>query len=85
MTQHVVVTGANRGIGLAFVKQYLAKGFNVTAVVRKASDDLTATSATIIDGIDVASKSDVEKLQQQLANKPIDLLINNYSVVARID
>lgn len=80
MTQHVVVTGANRGIGLAFVKQYLAKGFNVTAVVRKASDDLTATSATIIDGIDVASESDVEKLQQQLANKPVDLLINNAGI-----
>ncbi|MGB6140447.1 MAG: SDR family NAD(P)-dependent oxidoreductase, partial [Pseudoalteromonas rhizosphaerae] len=34
MTKHVVITGANRGIGLNLCQQYLAKGYQVTAVVR---------------------------------------------------
>lgn len=45
---NVVITGANRGIGLALVKQYLAGGYSVYALCRNSSDALNATGAEVI-------------------------------------
>ena len=50
----VVITGANRGIGLALVKQYLAQSHRVYAVCRQASTALQETGAEIIEGVDVS-------------------------------
>ena len=80
MTQHVVITGANRGIGLAFVEQYIAQGFNVTAVVRTASEKLNVSGANVIEGVDVANADDIAKLKTQLGDQAIDILINNAGV-----
>ena len=80
MTKHVVITGANRGIGLEFAKQYLAQGYEVTAVVRKPSTELQALSVNIIEGIDVSQGDDVARLASALSGKPIDVLINNAGI-----
>lgn len=80
MTKHVVITGANRGIGLNLCQQYLTKGYQVTAVVREASDELKALDVTIISNIDVANEGDIVALQSQLHGHKIDLLINNAGV-----
>ena len=80
MTKHVVITGANRGIGLEFAKQYLAQGYEVTAVVRKPSTELQALSVNIIEGIDVSQGDDVVRLASALSGKPIDALINNAGI-----
>ncbi|TLX45183.1 short-chain dehydrogenase [Pseudoalteromonas phenolica] len=80
MTKHVVITGANRGIGLEFAKQYLAQGFEVTAVVRKPSTELQALSVNIIEGVDVSESDDVARLASALQGKAIDVLINNAGI-----
>jgi len=80
MTKHVVITGANRGIGLNLCQQYLAKGYRVTAIVRQPSDELKALDVTIISNIDVANEGDIVMLQNQLHGHKIDLLINNAGV-----
>ncbi|MFT6270626.1 MAG: NAD(P)-dependent dehydrogenase (short-subunit alcohol dehydrogenase family) [Alphaproteobacteria bacterium] len=77
----VVVTGANRGIGLEFVKQYLANGDQVIALCRKPSDELNKTGAEVVSGVDVASPEGLEKILPTLRHLKIDLLINNAGVL----
>ncbi|WP_423803746.1 hypothetical protein [Paraglaciecola polaris] len=45
---NLVNTGANRGIGLAFVKYYLAQGHQVYALCRNTSDELTGSKAQVM-------------------------------------
>lgn len=80
MTKHVLITGANRGIGLEFAKQYLVQGYEVTAVVRKPSTELQELSVNIIEGIDVSKSDDVAQLASALSDKSIDVLINNAGI-----
>ncbi|MEI5640226.1 MULTISPECIES: SDR family oxidoreductase [unclassified Pseudoalteromonas] len=80
MALHVLVTGANRGIGLEFCKQYKALGCKVTAVVRTASEELEALGVDIIDGIDVATDNGSKKLVAALGEQKLDLVINNAGV-----
>jgi NAD(P)-dependent dehydrogenase (short-subunit alcohol dehydrogenase family) len=79
----VLVTGANRGVGLELCKQYADRGDSVVAVCRKASDDLAATGVRVIDGIDVSSGAAVTALQRELGELPIDILINNAGILRR--
>jgi len=80
MTKHVVVTGANKGIGLNFCKQYLAQGYRVTAVVRTPSEELKALDVKIISDIDVADAGDVATLANYLHGDKIDILVNNAGI-----
>lgn len=74
---NVVVTGANRGIGLELVKTYLARGEKVYALCRKKSDELAKTEAVIIEGIDVTDDNVAAKLRDALRDVEINILINN--------
>ena len=76
-----VITGANRGIGLALTQQYLAQGWQVIAVCRSSSAELAATTAEVIEGIDVAKAADIEQLRNTLGTRSIDLLINNAGIL----
>ncbi len=80
MTKHVVVTGANKGIGLNFCKQYLAQGYRVTAVVRTPSEELKTLDVKIISDIDVADADDVATLTNYLHGDKIDILVNNAGI-----
>lgn len=75
--KHVVVTGANRGIGLALARHYQAAGWRVTGVCRVASPELAEVAAQVIDGIDVTVTASIERLAAALQGQTIDLLINN--------
>ena len=48
--KHVVVTGANCGIGLELARHYNAEGWHVTGVCRKTSSELGQVAAQIIEG-----------------------------------
>lgn len=74
---NVVITGANRGIGLSLVQGYLAKGAKVFAVCRESSPELQASGAEIIDGVDITAEDSVASLAQRLEGASIDVLINN--------
>ncbi|TQV71417.1 SDR family oxidoreductase [Aliikangiella marina] len=81
MTKTILITGANRGIGLAMTKLYLDRGDDVVAVCRKSSPDLDSTEALVITGIDVAEAVDVQTLREKLSDKHIDVLINNAGIL----
>ena len=77
----VLITGCNRGIGLELCRQMLARGDDVIAVCRKASDQLRDAGATVIDGIDVSDGESVAKLASALDGKAIDVLVNNAGIL----
>lgn len=73
----VVITGANRGIGLELARHYAREGCDVIGVCRQSSDDLAEVASEVIDGVDVATVDGIDKLKSALAGKKIGLLINN--------
>lgn len=83
MSQHIVITGANRGIGLALATQFKQRGDSVTAVCRKASNELKALGVSIIENIDVTNADSISQLSQQLSGKTINTLINNAGLLER--
>jgi NAD(P)-dependent dehydrogenase (short-subunit alcohol dehydrogenase family) len=79
----VLVTGANRGIGLQLCKQFDARGDEVIAVCRESTDELAALGVRVIDGIDVGNGDAVETLREELDGQPIDVLVNNAGILLR--
>ena len=87
MNSHqVLITGANRGLGLEFTQQYAADGWNVIACCRhpQSALDLQALAATHsnvkIYTLDVADFAQIDALAMQLRDESIDVLINNAGV-----
>ena len=84
----VLVTGANRGIGLEFARQYAADGAEVIACCRDpdSAKELQALAAAKAGGrvrlmkLDVASAANIAAAGQALAGQPIDILINNAGI-----
>ena len=79
----VLITGANRGIGLELCHQYADRGDDVIAVCRSPNADLEQPGITVIDGIDVADDSVIGLLAEKLAGQPIDILLNNAGILTR--
>ena len=82
-----LITGANRGIGLEFCRQYAADGWRVLACSRypEKSDALNKLAAQYpelikMHALDVADHVQIERLAQVLADESIDLLINNAGI-----
>lgn len=77
---NVVITGANRGIGLELAKLYAAKGDSVTGVCRETSDELEDIADQVISGIDLTNDESifaVTSILEQLLEGELDILINN--------
>ncbi|GAB3340939.1 SDR family oxidoreductase [Marilutibacter aestuarii] len=79
----VLITGANRGIGLALVQHYLARGDEVIAACRQSSDALEATNARIERGIDIGSDAALAALAARLDGVRVDVLVCNAGVLER--
>ncbi|MBT0586497.1 SDR family oxidoreductase [Alteromonas oceanisediminis] len=79
---NIVITGANRGIGLAMVKRYRAAGESVYALCRHTSEELKATGADVIEGVDVGNAEHLPSALAALKKVSIDVLINNAGVLA---
>jgi NAD(P)-dependent dehydrogenase (short-subunit alcohol dehydrogenase family) len=80
----VLITGANRGIGLEFARQYAADGWRVLACCRhpekaEALNKLAAEhpDSVLIHALEVTDLAQIESLAKLLANESIDVLINN--------
>ena len=84
---NVLVTGANRGLGLGFVKNYLGKNVNVVSTTRdiKNSRELLALKERFpknmeIFELDLLKESAGYTLANFLGDRPIDILINNAGI-----
>lgn len=80
----VLITGANRGLGLEFARQYAADGWNVIGTARNPdeADALEALNVRILQ-LDVADRDSVTALAESLGDTPLDLLINNAGIFPR--
>jgi NAD(P)-dependent dehydrogenase (short-subunit alcohol dehydrogenase family) len=77
----VFITGSNRGIGLELTRVFAGRGDTVYAACRSTSDELTATGATVLEGIDVTDADLGDKLGRALAGKSIDIAVLNAGVL----
>lgn len=82
MPLNVVITGANRGIGLSFCEHYKDLGFKVIGVCRTSNSKLDNIADIVIDGIDISKKDSCELLFEKLADVKIDILINNAGILS---
>lgn len=79
----VLVTGANRGLGLEFARQYADEGWTVLACCR---DPAGAAALNELQGeletlpLDVTDETRIQQLAKSLRGRPIDVLINNAGV-----
>lgn len=87
VTGTVLVTGANRGIGLALATNYAERGWTVYATARKPkkADELNALAAanpkvTVVT-MDLLNHKSIDKLAKQLEGVPIDVLFNNAAIL----
>lgn len=85
----VLVTGANRGIGLQITQLLAERGDRVIAACRTTSDSLNALAGEsaldieIYQGLDVTSDDAVAALVAHLSGVSLDILINNAGVLTR--
>ncbi len=82
----VLITGANRGLGLEFARQYSEAGWQVIGTARKpdAATDLRELGVTVLQ-LDVTDSESVAELASNLDGQPIDMLINNAGILPQQD
>lgn len=81
----IVITGANRGIGLELTRVFTQRGDTVHGICRKAGDELAATGAIVVDGIDVTDPDSVRAGVARLDADRIDVLINVAGILSGED
>ncbi|WP_281560091.1 SDR family oxidoreductase [Thalassomonas sp. RHCl1] len=81
MNKTVVITGANRGIGLAFATLYQKQGAQVYALCRNSSAELDALQVQVITGVDVATDQGLDKMVAALKDVNIDILLCNAGIL----
>lgn len=79
----VLITGSNRGIGLALANAYATKGWRVIATCRdpdravELKEVAAGNPNVVIEALDVTSEHSIAALVARYRNKPIDVLVNN--------
>jgi len=82
----VLITGANRGIGLELAKQYAEKGWNVIATSRHPAGDAALAALgelaakhpqVALEKVDVSDTATARAVAEKYREQPIDVLINN--------
>lgn len=87
ITGTVLVTGANRGIGLELARNYAERGWTVIATARKPekASELNAIAKAnpkvSVERLDVLDQAQVDALAKKYEGQPIDVLLNNAAVL----
>jgi len=83
----VLIAGANRGLGLEFVRQYAAAGDRVIAACRTPikADALVAIAATsggrvTVHPLEMTEDSSIRAFKSVLGNQPVDVAIANAGI-----
>jgi NAD(P)-dependent dehydrogenase (short-subunit alcohol dehydrogenase family) len=76
-----VVTGANRGIGLALTELLVERKYTVVAACRSASAALGKLGVEVVENVEVTDDAGVERLVSAVGKRSIDLLINNAGIL----
>lgn len=79
----ILITGANRGIGLEMARQLATRGDDVIAACRRTSPDLDQLGVEVIEQVDVADQESVDRLGDALQGRRLDWLINNAGILQR--
>jgi NAD(P)-dependent dehydrogenase (short-subunit alcohol dehydrogenase family) len=77
----VLVTGSNRGIGLALCREYKKRGDTVIATCRESSPDLEALGVEVLKGVDGTSDESIAGLARRLSERRIDILVLNAGIL----
>lgn len=82
----VLITGSNRGIGLALAKGYAAKGWSVIATARAPNESADLKTLAVkhkgvaLEQLDVTDETSITALAAKYKGKPIDVVINNAGI-----
>jgi len=81
----IMITGASRGLGLEFARQFYSKECRVIATCRnpKNANELNAIGDIDIHSLDVTDDKSVANLADKLRGENIDILINNAGVIGQ--
>jgi NAD(P)-dependent dehydrogenase (short-subunit alcohol dehydrogenase family) len=83
-TQRVVITGANRGLGLELARVYASRGDEVWAGCRRPAEATELRSLTAhAHTLDVGDEASIEQFAAVVGGAPLDVLINNAGVDGR--
>lgn len=83
----ILVTGASRGLGLEFVRQYAADDWQVVACCRSpdSADELQSLTSKLenvtVEKLDVQKHAEIDALARQYKDRPIDVLLNNAGMI----
>ena len=78
----IIITGANRGLGLEMARQYAANGWQVIGTAREPekAQDLQAIEGVTVMQLDAADDASVTRFAEQLSDQTVDLFINNAGI-----
>ncbi|OCK58404.1 SDR family oxidoreductase [Bradyrhizobium sp. LMTR 3] len=83
----VLITGANRGIGLALAQQYATEGVEVIACCREPASAEALNALVVAHGnririirLEVSDEASIASMKRELGDQPIDILINNAGI-----
>jgi len=80
-TKTILITGANRGLGLELARQYTATGWQVIGTARTlaSAEELRGLGVQVMQ-LDVTDQESVDRLALELHDRSIDVLINNAGI-----
>lgn len=79
----VLITGANRGVGLALAQTFSQAGFSVIGTARKPAAAIALQKLPVrVVELDVTDLESVANLAREIGNEPIDILINNAGILS---
>ena len=79
----ILITGAGRGLGLEFARQYAAEGWAVIATLRDPAKGAALTElgrSVEVHMLDVTDHPAIQRLARELKGRPLDLLLNNAGI-----
>jgi NAD(P)-dependent dehydrogenase (short-subunit alcohol dehydrogenase family) len=77
----ILITGANRGIGLALAEKFSSNGFDVIATARKPDKAAELKGLGVqLETLDISSQESVDALATKLTGQSIDILLNNAGI-----